>query len=70
MSDVVIYKFRKSMIIHDTECSYWDQVSLNNTNLTKPNQTQLYFAEYNPQLYHEVSCKNEWILEASAFMNH
>ena len=24
----------KSMIIHDTECPYWDQVSLNNTNQT------------------------------------
>ena len=23
----------KSMVIHDTECPYWDQVSLNNTNL-------------------------------------
>ena len=31
MSDLVICKFRKSMIIHDTECPYWDQVSLNNT---------------------------------------
>ena len=26
----------KSMVIHDTECPYWDQVSLNNTNQTKP----------------------------------
>ena len=26
----------KSVVIHDTECPYWDQVSLNNT---KPNQT-------------------------------
>ena len=25
----------KSMVIHDTECPYWDQVSLNNTNQTK-----------------------------------
>ena len=24
----------KSMVIHDTECPYWDQVSLNNTNQT------------------------------------
>ena len=30
----------KSMIIHDTECPYWDQVSLNNTNQTKPNVSQ------------------------------
>ena len=27
----------KSMVIHDTECPFWDQVSLNNTNQTKPN---------------------------------
>ena len=31
MSDLVICKFLKSIIIHDTECPYWDQVSLNNT---------------------------------------
>ena len=24
----------KSMVIHDTECPYWDQVSLNSTNQT------------------------------------
>ena len=36
MSDLVICKFRKSMGIHDTECPSWDQVSLNNTNQTKP----------------------------------
>ena len=24
----------KSMVIHDTECLYWDQISLNNTKLT------------------------------------
>ena len=33
MSDLVNCKFRKIMVIHDTECPYWDQVSLNNTNL-------------------------------------
>ena len=27
---------KKVLVIHDTECPYWDQVSLNNT---KPNQT-------------------------------
>ena len=26
------WRFRKRMVIHDTECPYWDQVSLNNTN--------------------------------------
>ena len=31
MSDLVICKFRKSMVIHDAKCPYWDQVSLNNT---------------------------------------
>ena len=36
MSDLMISKFRKTMVIHDTECPYWDQVSLNNTNPTKP----------------------------------
>ena len=34
MSYLVIGKFRKSMGICDTECPYWDQVSLNNTNQT------------------------------------
>ena len=29
-------KFRKSMVMHDTECLYWDQVSLNNTNPNSP----------------------------------
>ena len=32
MSDLVICKFRKSMVVHDSECPYWDQVSLNNSN--------------------------------------
>ena len=39
MSDLVICRFTKSMVRHDTECPYWDQVSLNNT---KPNQSLLY----------------------------
>ena len=34
--DLVICKFRKSMVVHDTECPYWDQVSLNNTKQTNP----------------------------------
>ena len=34
MSDLVICKFRKSMVMYDTKCPYWDQVSLINT---KPN---------------------------------
>ena len=34
MSDLLICKFIKCMAIHDTECPYRDQVSLNNTNQT------------------------------------
>ena len=34
MFDLVICNYRQSMVIHDTECPYWDQGSLNNT---KPN---------------------------------
>ena len=34
ISDMVICKFRKCMVIHNTECPYWGQVSLNNTNQT------------------------------------
>ena len=30
--DLQVYK---SIVIHDTECPFWDQVSLNNTNQTK-----------------------------------
>ena len=35
-SNLVICMFRKSMVIHDIKFSYWDQVSSNNTNQTKP----------------------------------
>ena len=36
MSDLLICNcLRKVMVIHDTECPYWDQVSLNNTKPTK-----------------------------------
>ena len=42
MSDLVICKFRKYVVIHDTECPYWNQVSLNNINPTQlnPNRPQ------------------------------
>ena len=29
MSDLVIYMYKKSIVIHDTGCPYWDQVLLN-----------------------------------------
>ena len=45
MSDMLICKFIKSVVIHDTECPYWDQVSLNNT---KPNFDRLYILNYTP----------------------
>ena len=40
LSDLMICKFRKSMVRHDTKCPYWGQVSLNNTNQTRPNPFQ------------------------------
>ena len=36
MSDLMMCKFRKRMVIHDTKCPSWDQVSWNNTNPTQP----------------------------------
>ena len=33
MSDLVIASIEKSVVIHDTECPDWDQVSLNNITL-------------------------------------
>ena len=36
MSDLVIHKFRKRIVLYDTECPYWDQVSLNKQNKAKP----------------------------------
>ena len=41
--DLVISNFIKNMVIHDTECPYWDQVSLNNT---KPNHYYYYYYHY------------------------
>ena len=41
MSDLVICKCGKSMAIHDTECTYWDQVSLNNINQTSKKIAQM-----------------------------
>ena len=64
MSDLVICKFTNSMVIHGTECSYWDQLSLCNTNQTKPNQTKpkldipLFATNANSiQLYHSPMAK-------------
>ena len=41
MSCLVVCKFRKSMVIHDTECPYWDEVSLNSTNHTSRSYSSL-----------------------------
>ena len=41
MSDLLNWKFRKSMVTHETDCPHWDQVSLNNTNQTKPIQRSI-----------------------------
>ena len=32
LSDLVICKFKKNMVLHDIECPHWNQVSLHNTN--------------------------------------
>ena len=32
LSDLVMCKQKKSMVIHDTKCPHWNQVSLNNSN--------------------------------------
>ena len=36
MLDLMICKFSKGMVIHGIKCPYWDQMSLNNTNQTRP----------------------------------
>ena len=36
MSDLLNWKFRKSMVTHETDCPHWAHVSLNNTSQTKP----------------------------------
>ena len=51
-SDLVICNFRKSMVIHDTECPYWDQVSLNST---KPNQTKMCQPAWCPHHWREAN---------------
>ena len=52
MSDLVICKFRKSW--HDTECPYWDQVSLNNP---KPKPTPSKSASLRVCLYRLILYK-------------
>ena len=37
-SDLVIFKVRKGIVMHDTECPYWYQVSLNNKKTTQSPQ--------------------------------
>ena len=49
-----LHLFIKNMVIHDIECPYWDQMSLNNTNQTKPNQVTV-TTNSNKKL-HTVTC--------------
>ena len=44
--------WEKSMVIHDTECPYWDQVSLNNTN---PNPAIFQNSSWTKQMNLKVS---------------
>ena len=46
MSDLVTWKFRKNMVMHDTERPYWDQVPWNNT---KPCPPEWYIPSQTPQ---------------------
>ena len=47
MLDPVICKFKKSIVKHDTECPYWDQVSYNNTfNQTKPSYSDKLYSQH------------------------
>ena len=58
MSDMVICKFRKSMVIHDTECPYWDQVSLNNPN---PNPFCSWTAMTHLDVYTQAVCVHVYV---------
>ena len=53
---LMICKFRKSVVIHDTECPYWDHTSLNNTNQNQ-NLSVLFFKLL---IFHLVS--HAWII--------
>ena len=54
-SDLVICKFWKSMVMHDTECPYWDQVLSNNTNSTQLTHRYLSFLMYMSHLRGNVN---------------
>ena len=46
-----LHLFIKNMVIHDIECPNWDQMSLNNTNQTKPYWDQVSLNHTNPIVY-------------------
>ena len=74
LSDLVICKIIwKRMVIHDTECAYWDQVSLNNANQTSfslppspplppppPNPLGWWSEHVNPYIPTQTHDKNQW----------
>ena len=53
-SDLMICKYRKSMVIHDTECPFWDQVSLNN-----PNPHPIMLIKFEQFLHSHLVCMNK-----------
>ena len=61
MSDLVICKFRKSIIIHDTECRYWDQVSLNNKPLINVCNTESWGKQSSTTI--DAICSHDWLLQ-------
>ena len=69
MSDLVICKFRKSMVIHDIECPYWDQVSLNNTKPNHPftSELQTYESKWYIKMVHIYIHVNQLWLERWSF---
>ena len=55
--DLMIFKLRKSMVIHDTKCPCWDQVSLNNPN-PSPNLFLCISDFHNSHMATQSPCKD------------
>ena len=61
-----LHLFMKSMVIHDTECPYWDQVSLNNTK-TKPSLLAL--RERNTITENREEQKQRYLYKSTQILN-
>ena len=58
MSDLVICKFRKCMVIHDTQCPHWDQVSLKGRIVQPPKTGLKCTSAAAPTLQQTVACQS------------